>query len=158
MGDHVRCKGTIHSVCTLAITGPKSLNSFVMHIKIIWNLNELLVSNRVLLECLSSIAHYLDEPLKENFRAHDFRVCNIQFHFAFTRTALPFALRVYCNWSWNIYICSPTRYTKFLLIEFYSSHMLAGHISDLTSPSLGAFYYKLYLQIWYVVIRVLPHL
>ena len=32
--------------------------------------------------------------------------------------------------------------------------MLARHVSDLTGPSSGAFY-KLYLQIWYVVIRVL---
>ena len=32
--------------------------------------------------------------------------------------------------------------------------MLAQHVSDLTGPSSGAFY-KLYLQIWYVVIRVL---
>ena len=41
-----------------------------------------------------------------------------------------------------------------LMSEFYSSHMLALHVSDLTGPSSGAFY-KLYLQIWYVVIRVL---
>ena len=32
--------------------------------------------------------------------------------------------------------------------------MIARHVSDLTGPSSGAFY-KLYLQIWYVVIRVL---
>ena len=32
--------------------------------------------------------------------------------------------------------------------------MLARHVSDLTGRSSGAFY-KLYLQIWYVVIRVL---
>ena len=32
--------------------------------------------------------------------------------------------------------------------------MLARHVSDLTGPSSGAFH-KLYLQIWYVVIRVL---
>ena len=53
------------------------------------------------------------------------------------------------------YICSPTRYTKFLMIEFYSSHMLARHVSDLTGPSSGTFVYKLYVQIWYVVIREL---
>ena len=33
--------------------------------------------------------------------------------------------------------------------------MLARHVSDLTGPSSGAFVYKLHLQIWYVVIRVL---
>ena len=38
--------------------------------------------------------------------------------------------------------------------EFYSGLMLARHVSDLTGPSSGAFY-KLYSQIWYVVIRVL---
>ena len=38
--------------------------------------------------------------------------------------------------------------------EFYSALMLALHVSDLTGPSSGAFY-KLYSQIWYVVIRVL---
>ena len=38
--------------------------------------------------------------------------------------------------------------------EFYSALMLARHVSDLTGPSSGAFH-KLYLQIWYVVIRVL---
>ena len=43
---------------------------------------------------------------------------------------------------------------SFLIIEFYSSRMLARHVSDLTGPSSGAFY-KLYLHIWYVVIRVL---
>ena len=32
--------------------------------------------------------------------------------------------------------------------------MLAGHVSDLIGPSSGAFVYKLYVQIWYVVIRV----
>ena len=32
--------------------------------------------------------------------------------------------------------------------------MLARHVSDLTGPSSGAFY-KLYLQIWCVVIHVL---
>ena len=43
------------------------------------------------------------------------------------------------------------------MIEFYSSHMLARHVSDLTGPSSGALVYKLYVQIWYVVVRVLPH-
>ena len=56
------------------------------------------------------------------------------------------------------------------MIEFYSSHMLARHVPDLTGPFSGAFVYKLYVQIWYVVIlcvlldtssryevRVLPH-
>ena len=38
--------------------------------------------------------------------------------------------------------------------EFYSALMLARHVSDLTGPSSGAFY-KLYVQIWYAVIRVL---
>ena len=33
----------------------------------------------------------------------------------------------------------------------YSSHVLARRVSDLTGPSSGAFY-KLYLQIWYVVL------
>ena len=44
---------------------------------------------------------------------------------------------------------------SFLIIEFYSSRMLARHVSDLTGPSSGAFFYELYVQIWYVVIRVL---
>ena len=42
---------------------------------------------------------------------------------------------------------------SFLWLDFYSSHMLARHVSDLTGPSSGAFVYKLYVQIWYVVIR-----
>ena len=41
------------------------------------------------------------------------------------------------------------------MIEFYSSPVLARHISDLTGSSSGAFVYKLYVQVWYVVIRVL---
>ena len=41
------------------------------------------------------------------------------------------------------------------MIEFYSALMLARHVSDLTGPSSGAFVNKLYVQIWYVVIRVL---
>ena len=45
--------------------------------------------------------------------------------------------------------------TQSVLHEWvYSSRMLARHVLDLTGPSSGAFY-KLYLQIWYVVIRVL---
>ena len=32
--------------------------------------------------------------------------------------------------------------------------MLAVHVSGLTGPSSGAFSYKLYVQIWYVVVRV----
>ena len=43
------------------------------------------------------------------------------------------------------YRCSTTRYIKFLMIEVYSSRMLARHISDLTGLSSGAFY-KLYFQ------------
>ena len=46
---------------------------------------------------------------------------------------------------------------SFFMIEFYTSHILARHVSDLTGPSSGAFFYKLYVQIWHVVIRVLPH-
>ena len=42
---------------------------------------------------------------------------------------------------------------SFLMIEFIH-HMLVEHVSDLTGPSSGAFY-KLYLQIWYVGIRIL---
>ena len=34
--------------------------------------------------------------------------------------------------------------------------MLARHVSDLIGPSSGAFVYKLYVQIWYVVTCVLP--
>ena len=40
---------------------------------------------------------------------------------------------------------------RFLMIEFYSTHMLARHVLDLTGPSSGAFFYKLYVQIWYVL-------
>ena len=43
---------------------------------------------------------------------------------------------------------------SFLITEFYSSLMLARHVSELTGSPSGAFN-KLYLQIWYVVIRVL---
>ena len=46
---------------------------------------------------------------------------------------------------------------SFLMIEFYSSHTLDRHVSDLTGPSSGAFVYRLYVQICYVVICVLPH-
>ena len=41
---------------------------------------------------------------------------------------------------------------KVFMIEFYSSHMLARHVSGLIGPSSGAFVYKLYVQIWYVVL------
>ena len=41
------------------------------------------------------------------------------------------------------------------MIEFYSSHMSARHVSDLTGPSSGAIVYKLYVQSWYGAIRVL---
>ena len=42
---------------------------------------------------------------------------------------------------------------SFLMIEFIQ-YMLSRHVSDLTGPSSGAFY-KLYVQIWYVVTHVL---
>ena len=51
---------------------------------------------------------------------------------------------------WNIYAVQQDTQSV-LMIEFYSSRLLARHVSDLTSPSSGAFY-KLYLQIWYVVL------
>ena len=38
------------------------------------------------------------------------------------------------------------------MIEFHSSRMLPRHVSELTGPSSGAFVYKLYVQIWYVVL------
>jgi hypothetical protein len=41
------------------------------------------------------------------------------------------------------------------MIDFYSQHLLARHVSDLTGPSSEAMFYELYVQIWYVVIRVL---
>ena len=41
---------------------------------------------------------------------------------------------------------------SFLMTEFYSSYILARHVSDLTDPSPGAFFYKLYVQIWYMVL------
>ena len=47
-------------------------------------------------------------------------------------------------------VCGNTRTTR----HVQPLHMLARHVSDLTGPSSGAFY-KFYLQIWYVVIRVL---
>ena len=53
----------------------------------------------------------------------------------------------------HLVIYSPTRYTKCFNEWVYSSRMLARRVSDLTGPSSGAFY-KLYLQILYVVIRV----
>ena len=39
---------------------------------------------------------------------------------------------------------------SFLWLSFIH-HMLARHVSDLTGPSSGAFIYKLYVQIWYVL-------
>ena len=51
------------------------------------------------------------------------------------------------------YISGPTRYTKCVNEWVYSSCMLALHVSYLTGPSSGAFC-RLYLHIWYVVIRV----
>ena len=56
-----------------------------------------------------------------------------------------------------VYMQSNKMHNFFLYFEFYSSHMLDRHVSDLTGPSSGAFVYKLYVQIWYVVIHVLPH-
>ena len=50
----------------------------------------------------------------------------------------------------NIYVIQQDT-QSFLMVEFYSSHMLARHVSDLNGPSSGAFY-KLYLQICYVVL------
>ena len=43
-----------------------------------------------------------------------------------------------------IYMQSNKIHKVFLMVEFYSSHMLARHVADLTGPSSGAFY-KLYL-------------
>ena len=51
--------------------------------------------------------------------------------------------------SFNIYAVQQDAQSV-LTSEFYSALMLAGHVSDLTGPSSEA-----YMQIWYVVIRVL---
>ena len=53
-----------------------------------------------------------------------------------------------------IYMQSNKIHNVVLMSEFYSALMLARHVSDLIGPSSGAFY-RLYLQIWYVVIRAL---
>ena len=50
-----------------------------------------------------------------------------------------------------IYMHSNKIHRVFFNEWVYSSRMLARHVSDLTGPSSGAFY-KLYLQIWYVVL------
>ena len=56
----------------------------------------------------------------------------------------------------EIYIYAVQQDTQsFLIIELYSPHLLARHVLDLTGPSSGAFVYKLYVQIWYVVILIL---
>ena len=39
--------------------------------------------------------------------------------------------------------------------KFYSALMFALHVSELIGPFSGAFVYNLYVQTWYVVIRVL---
>ena len=43
---------------------------------------------------------------------------------------------------YNLVICMQSNkiHKVFLMIEFYSSHMLARHVSDLTGPSSGAFF------------------
>ena len=50
---------------------------------------------------------------------------------------------------------SPTRYTKFFIIEFYSSHMFSSTCFGPHRSIFRSDFYKLYVQIWYVVIRVL---
>ena len=44
-----------------------------------------------------------------------------------------------------IYMQSNKIHRVFLMTKFYSSHMLARHVSALTGPSSGAFIYKLYV-------------
>ena len=58
------------------------------------------------------------------------------------------------SFSSNIY--SPTRYTMWSLWVSFNQHLsLARHVSDLTSPSSGAFCTSCVCRLWYVVIRVL---
>ena len=55
---------------------------------------------------------------------------------------------------WNIYAVQ--QYTQIVLMnEFYSSGMLARHVSDLIGPSSGAFCTSCISRLWFVVIRVL---
>ena len=54
-----------------------------------------------------------------------------------------------------IYTYSLTRYTKCFNEWVYSALKLARHVSDLTSPSSGAFCTSCIRRLWYVVIRVL---
>ena len=62
-----------------------------------------------------------------------------------TRTRLSvnaYTLTCYCSdrvSSCNIYAVQQDT-QSFLMIEFYSSHVLARHVSDLTGPSSGAFF------------------
>ena len=58
---------------------------------------------------------------------------------------------------YNTYAVQQDTQSFFFMIEFYLSHMLARHVLDFTGPSSGAFVYKLYVQVWYAVIRVLLH-
>ena len=54
------------------------------------------------------------------------------------------------------YIYAVQQVTKSVsMSEFYSALMLARHVSDLIGPFIRSIFYKLYPQIWYVVIRVL---
>ena len=57
------------------------------------------------------------------------------------------------NWEYTeLRYMQSNKIHSFFMIEFYSSRMLARHVSDLTGASSGAFVYKLYVQIWYVVL------
>ena len=69
---------------------------------------------------------------------------------------LSFLLTRYCMErvsSCNIYAVQQDTHNV-LMSKFIHYICLARHISDLIGPSSGAFY-KLYLQIWYVVLPVL---
>ena len=70
-----------------------------------------------------------------------------------------------CHQSWlivlklrskcSIYMQSNKIHKVILTGQFYSSHMLARHVSDLIGPSSGAFCTSCICRLWYVVIRVL---
>ena len=105
-------------------------------------------------------------PNMEEVTGHQRKVCDKGIHTVFSSQHTIRILKLgmvkrmgmfLTSEKWEICnICAVQQDTQSsFMIEFCSSHMLARHVSDLTGPSLGAFVYRLYVQIWYVVIRVL---
>ena len=154
--DYVRC--FYRDVCIHTKTNPlPQYRTYLCNLNIFSEKNTCYFLNNInycrLIKRTVLIMTYVLYIIEVNFEYQSGNLVTSFFHF----------LPLFCTFTFNKsesklkrFIYADQQDTQsFFMIEFYSSHTLARHVSDLTGPSSGAFVYKLYVLVWYVVIRVL---